>query len=243
VHVAVPCEVAISSLTHLDIRGCARVTDALLFAVAEGCQALQTFNVFRENGITEAGARALLEGCTLLRETDVQYAYDLDRELRLELVRRRCFTKLHIDGEVFGWADMDGQLLSDILSVSPTIKILDFQELLWLTEDALAMCAPHCRVIEERRLNQCNEITAEGVAQVLMRAGSRIRSIHIIDCPQLGDDFALAVAQHCPQIRELILSAAGVTDVSVALLATQCSHLRVLSLYECMSVSMPGCVP
>jgi hypothetical protein len=109
VHVAVPCEVAISSLTHLDIRGCARVTDALLFAVAEGCQALQTFNVFRENGITEAGARALLEGCTLLRETDVQYAYDLDRELRLELVRRRCFTKLHIDGEVFGWADMDSQ--------------------------------------------------------------------------------------------------------------------------------------
>jgi hypothetical protein len=68
VHVAVPCEVAISSLTHLDIRGCARVTDALLFAVAEDCQALQTFNVFRENRITETGARALLEGCTLLRK-------------------------------------------------------------------------------------------------------------------------------------------------------------------------------
>jgi hypothetical protein len=74
----------------------------------------------------------------------VQYAYDLDREVRLELVRRRCFTKLHIDGEVFGWADMDAQLLSDILSVSPTIKILEFQEL-WLTDDALVMCAPHCR--------------------------------------------------------------------------------------------------
>jgi Ran GTPase-activating protein (RanGAP) involved in mRNA processing and transport len=135
---------------------------------------------------------------------------------------------------------MDGQLLSDILSVSPTIKILEFQELLWLTDGALAMCAPHCRLIEELRLNQCNEITAEGVAQVLMRAGSRICSIHIIDLPQLGDNFALAVAQYCTQIRELILSAAAVTDVSVAVLATQCNHLRVLSLYECMSVTMPG---
>jgi hypothetical protein len=100
--------------------------------------------------------------------------------------------------------------------------------------------AAHTIKIEELRLNQCNEVTAEGVAQVLMRAGSRIRSIHVIGCPQLGDDFALAVAQHCPQIRELILSAAGVTDVSVAVLATQCNHLRVLSLYECMSVTMPG---
>jgi hypothetical protein len=89
VHVAVSCEVAISSLTHLDIRGCARVADALLFAVAENCQALQTFNVFRQSGTTGAGVSALLEGCPLLRDTDVQYAYDLDRELCLELVRRR----------------------------------------------------------------------------------------------------------------------------------------------------------
>jgi hypothetical protein len=38
--------------------------------------------------VTDAGARAVLQGCPRLRNTDVEYAIGISHPLRLELIKR-----------------------------------------------------------------------------------------------------------------------------------------------------------
>jgi hypothetical protein len=64
-------------------------------AIGQRCSQLVTLKVFLMNStstalrITDSGVRAVLQGCPLLRETDVEYAAGISTELRVELARRR----------------------------------------------------------------------------------------------------------------------------------------------------------
>jgi hypothetical protein len=89
---AVPTEVAIPSLKSI-ILWCSGLTDEILSAIGQHCAGLETLWVFGSStevgyAVSEVGVRAVLEGCPLLRETDVEYAAGINEDLRIELARR-----------------------------------------------------------------------------------------------------------------------------------------------------------
>jgi hypothetical protein len=62
---------------------------------------------------------AVLQGCPLLRETDVEYASGIIDDLRVKLVKRRELVELR----VCMWEGMNDQLLQRILMASPSLTV------------------------------------------------------------------------------------------------------------------------
>jgi hypothetical protein len=95
----IPNDVAVRSLKSIRCGGC-YVSDEVLIAISQRCAELETLQIFevaeyrRVYPVTDQGVRAELEGCPLLRETDLEYAQSITAELRTELVRLGYFSRL-----------------------------------------------------------------------------------------------------------------------------------------------------
>jgi hypothetical protein len=113
-------QVALPSLQSIKIF-CPRLSDDVLIEISQNCARLETLHVFessrfREYYVTEVGVRAVLQGCPLLRWTDVEYAVGINTELHVELARRQNFTSLCPRD----WRGISDELTREVLKVSPS---------------------------------------------------------------------------------------------------------------------------
>jgi hypothetical protein len=193
----IPVEVAIPSLKSLK-SGSRCITDAVLMAIGQYCAKLETLHVFKfaartgDSGVSDVRVRAVLEGCPLLRETDVEYAGGISDDLRVELARRLSLTSIDFKR----WTNRCSYLAQEVLKASPNLTSVRF----WIqTSDAtLAVCAQHCPQLRELDLSGTRRVTAAGVRALLKEVGSKLCSLDLRGCKHFGDEMVLAVAEHCP---------------------------------------------
>jgi hypothetical protein len=219
-----PLQVAVPTLQDLRIYG-STVDDTTLVAIAENCKVLHTMHIFgsasREGRrFTEEAVRAVLHGCLLLRETDVEFAKGISQQLRVELARRCNFNDLNFEG----WSNLDGALARAVLSVSPALEQLRFVSWSGLTNATLAAWVQHCPLLTSLELGHHRNITTEGLLQVI-KPGNKLRSIILTYSRQLGNEVVLALAQHCPLLEVCALPGIRLTDATVAKLAEGCPRL------------------
>jgi hypothetical protein len=254
----VPLEVAIPSLTHLDLTYCA-ATDAIMRAIAANCVQLQSLYVFQGNAITDTGVRAVLQNCPNLQTTDVHLAGDISHGLRAELCRRANCTELKFPL----WSDVNDKLAQSVLKVSPSLTLLQASGS-WFTDAILAVCAQHCPLLGVLKLDGCHCVTTAGLMQIC-EPGNVLRELwldwmphlqvdEIIrtlarDCPRLEvlnaahgftDDAVICLVHGCRELRGVTLQGRGVTDTSIVVLATSCPMLESVSLAECPNVTTYG---
>jgi hypothetical protein len=228
-----PQEIAVPTLKWLDIRSCI-VGDAVLAAIGRNCPRLEHLYCFgtatsytRINTyITDIGVRALLQGCSRLRETDVEYAVRISNPLRTELAHRSNYTTLAFQY----WERVDDNLVSGVINGSPALQHLNCAGCEFLTDGSLAVCAQQCPLLQTVDVSNCFNITAEGIEQ-LLRPGNKLRAVDFNGCRQLDDRVVLAMAQHCPLLQDCFCGGAAVSDSSIVKLAEGCLQLRKVSLY------------
>jgi hypothetical protein len=202
-HQTIPVEVALPTLTAMTLQNC-HVSDSVM--VARWQEVLKVFSAFRrgsEDPYSDAGVRAVLEGCPLLRETDVEDARGISAVLRVELTRRgnlKTFTPRR-------WSGMHEGLAHKVLQVSPNLTDLDCSGCEWLTDATLAVCAQHCTLLEVVNVEECRLVTNTGVRQLVSGVGGSLRVVNIQAAflARLSDEAVQAVAEHC------LLLAAGVS--------------------------------
>jgi hypothetical protein len=224
----VPLEVAIPTLKSLTLAA-PGVYDETLIAIGHKCADLETLRVFKsclynypDLLITDVGLRAVLEGCPLLRETDVEHAVGISDDLRVELARRRDFKTLAMGD----WSWMSDGLLQGVLRASPNLMELKCWCCEGLTDVMLAVCAQHCRRLTTLTLIDCREVTDGGV-RAFVSVLTRLHALHFWTCEKLGEETVLAVAEHCPLLKELSCPF-NASDAAVAVLAERCPHLTKL---------------
>jgi F-box/leucine-rich repeat protein 2/20 len=176
-YASIPVEVAIPTLKAITLYG-PHTTDDVLVAIGQNCRKVETLDVFatsEEEGckLTDVGVRAVLQGCPLLRKTDVHNARGISTELRVELAKRCNLTKLYIGN----WWDANDELARGVLKVCPNLSVLDCTNCEWLTDATLAVCAQHCPLLETVVLNGCPLVTDEGVLALVGSRGAKLRVI------------------------------------------------------------------
>jgi hypothetical protein len=259
-----PLQVAVPTLQHVRIYG-STVNDTTLAAIAETCKSLQTMHIFgsasREGRrFTDEAVWAVLQGCPLLRETDVEFAKGISQELRVELARRCNFNELDFEH----WSNLDDALARAVLTVSPALERLRFASWSWLTDATLAACGRHCPLLTSLELGHHRYITTEGLLQVI-KPGNKLRSIILTYSRQFGNEVVLALAQYCPLLEvcalpgirltdativklaegcprlwNVVLCGADVGDVGVTALATHCPEISRLRLDRCPNITKDG---
>jgi hypothetical protein len=228
----IPADIAITSLKAVNCGYyCFRMSDGVLFAIGQRCAILETLTLFGQKGnhhVSDVGVRAILQGCPLLREIDVEYAEGISDDLRVELARRCSMTFLYFGG----WLGINDQLAQRVLKVSPNLTVLRCVDTCdWLTDATLAVCAQHCPLIEDVTLPRCPLITNAGVRTLVSSLASKLRSVHLQNCLHLSEDALLAVAEHCPLLNKVVCSL-DVSDAAVMKLAECCSGLSCVTLLD-----------
>jgi hypothetical protein len=212
-----PVEVAVPTLKLIRVQHPRCVTAAVFTTICQNCTKLETLMVFdssRLNGrlfITDAGARALLEGCPLLRHTGVEHISGISTALRVELAKRCNLRAL----QPWDWCDIDDELTREVLIVSPNLTALDCSGCEWLTDVTLAVCAQHCPLLEVLILSGCQYVTNDAVKALITARGAKLRVLRFEGCRQLGDAVIFAMAQHCPLLCRVSLPQ-GMSDADVA---------------------------
>jgi hypothetical protein len=225
VDIAIPTLKSIQSNSHC-------MNDAALIAFGQQCAKLETLVIFAsvqsagEYTVTDVGVRAVLQGCPLLRETDVEYAEGISTELRVELARRR--DNITLD---FGdWWKTDNELAQEVLKASPNLTTLLCTEgCEWLTDATLAACAQHCPLVQDLELYKSPNVTDNGVRTLVTSLAITLRCAKLLYCSQLSDDALRAIAEHCPLL-EVIVCTINVSDATVVKLAEGCAELRYVYL-------------
>jgi hypothetical protein len=221
---AIPIEVAIPSLITMTFSG-RYLSDAVLLTIGRRCARLETLIVFgltSYSQVTDVGVRAVLQGCPLLRETDVEYATGISGVLRVELVRRLSPSCLD-----FGhWSGIDNHLVQGFLMVCPNLTTLWCRRCEWLTDATLAVCAQHCRQLQRLGLDECPHVTTDGLRALVINLGSTLRSIDLCFSDHLGDEVVLAIAEHCPLL-EQFTAPPNTSDTAMAELLNRCVNLKL----------------
>jgi hypothetical protein len=224
--------VAIPTLVDLNCSS-VHVEADVLFALGQRCGELRSLYIkyddtdHTDDHITDAAVRAVLLGCPKLRETDLAHSARISNELRLEIAARCNFTRLNLSK----WELMDDGLAQDVLLLCPNLTELQCFYCEWLTDATLAVCAQHCPLLGTVSLWGCTNVTTNGVRVLLSKLGSQLRRIDLTRCPQLVDEAVLAVAEHCPQLTQLIRPH-NVSDAAVVKLAQGCPGLTVLDVSD-----------
>jgi hypothetical protein len=234
--VKVNAGIAIPTLTYINCSS-AYVEPDVLVALGQRCHELKTLHITYEytdqgdDHISDAGVRAVLQGCPKLRETDLAQSARISDGLRVELAEHYNFTHLDLSK----WERTSEELAQEVLSACPTLTEVDCFHCKWLTDATLAVCAQHCPQLESLSLWACTNVTTDGVRTLISARGSQLRRI---DCPQVGDDAVFAVAEHCPRLLE-IKCPPNVSDASMVKLAEGCPQLTSVFLSKSM-VGDPG---
>jgi F-box/leucine-rich repeat protein 2/20 len=220
----IPVEVAIPTLKSITIMS-VHMHDAVLLAISQKCSKLETLLFFQwkaGNGdlVTDVGVRAVLEGCPLLRETDVEYASSISPELRVELARRRDSTRIAFAQ----WIGMTDELAQGLLTVCPNLTELHCTFCGWLTDATLLVCAQHCPPLKVFKFWNCPLVTSDGVRAVVAKAADRLRIVKMRFVPETLDA-AMAIAEHCPLL-ERFDAEPMVSNAAAARLAQRCVRLR-----------------
>jgi hypothetical protein len=259
---SMPTELAVPTLKNISVR---YMTDAVLIAIGQRCAILERLHCFtwvRNCGghpVTDSGVRAILEGCPLLRDTDVECATWISCALRMELVRRRRFTLLRHTT----WPDMDNPLAQRVMQASPELETVDFENCTWVTDATLVVCALHCPLLQDITLRGCCQITDDGVCALIDKVGGNLRSLKLGCCGLLTDNSVEATARQCPLLRcvscpfvsdaavtklaegcpELVyanLSGTGAGDGTLVALSQHCTKLVTLNVRQCPSITLQG---
>jgi hypothetical protein len=258
-YLTLPTEIALPSLVSLDITGC-YFTDDVLLAIGQNCPRLQLLHLFDSHyrnrtvpSVTDSGMRAVLQGCPLLRDTDVQWAGVFSREVRAAMASRHRYRTLKLSN----WEGIENELAQHILKVCP--DLIELRCGPWRVKDAtLVVCSAHCPLLKILVLHDCMELTGSGLHQ-LCKPGNTLHTIELWMNSSFGNEMVFAIARHCslletcgihcfhsltdaaivelaqdcPLLSALTLLEVGVTDVAIAVLAMHSDRLEFLQIRSC----------
>jgi hypothetical protein len=104
---------------------------------------------------------------------------------------------------------------------------------------AIQAIADHCRLLTKVWTFADFDGKAEGALVNLMRGNPGLSDVSVWSERQcITDPVVIALAEHCPQLRSLMLkSTTNLTDASVTLLARRCTALQTLDLDCCTGLT------
>jgi hypothetical protein len=124
---------------------------------------------------------------------------------------------------------MHDHLAQTVLKVCPGLTTLSCWGCTWLTGATLAVCAQHCPQLRKLTLPVECPVTADGLRALVIKLGSKQRSLDFQHCYQWGDDVVLAIAERCPPLKYLRCSS-NVSDAALMKLKERCVNLRANQL-------------
>lgn len=249
-----------TSLTHIDLSGCARVGDEGVIALAQHCTKLTEITLTKCHRITDRALIALAMRCSLrsvvldqcLKVSGLGLGVLLQSQATLTAlsfancpkVRGAEFQRLSIRQSapraqrlqalsMSGCAALADESVAMLIAQNaPSLQQLELAALAELTPATFA-CIARCPELKRLDLSLCRSLSSADLAGIL-RGCKQLRSLSLQGCVALDDQALHAIAEHGNQIETLSLEFCyAITDVGVSEIASHCSRLAELNVKAC----------
>lgn len=238
-------------LTRVKLRGCREITDHGMVAFAQNCKTLKKLSC----GSCMFGARAInsvLDHCTLLEDISIKRLRGIhDGAERIQpgaaaLSLKSICLKEMVNGQSFEPLVMGAKKLKtlkiirclgdwdkvlEIIGNEKSSSLIEIHlERLQVSDIGLTAISK-CSNIESLHIVKNPECSNIGLSSLAEKCSS-LRKLHIDGwrSNRIGDEALIAVANHCPNLQELVLIGVNATHFSLTAIACNCQKLERLAL-------------
>ncbi|XP_078152740.1 uncharacterized protein LOC144547926 [Carex rostrata] len=196
---------ALPGLRVLNLKNCRSISDTRLDAIGVSFPLLESLDVSHCRNLTDKGFTAVVSGCLNLK--------------RLHLTRCRLVT----------------DSLLRTLSNCSKLEELGLASCPKITDSGLCHLSEGARRIKTIDLSKCTIVSDLGIGKIISSSGESLLSIKLLDCFNVTDVTAFAVAKSCPNLEILVLGGCcDITDQSLNAIVYSCGkNLRSLRLDGC----------
>ncbi|XP_057971516.1 F-box protein At1g47056 [Malania oleifera] len=240
------------NLTRLKLRGCRELTDYGMAVFAQNCKGLRKLSC-GSCTFGSKGLNAVLDHCSALEELSVKRLRGINDGVAAEPIgpglaasslKLICLKELY-NGQCFGplligskklrtlklfrcLGDWD-RLLQMIGNGNPNLVEIHLERL-QLSDNGLSAISS-CSTLEILHLVKTPECTNFGLASVVEHC-RLLRKLHIDGwrTNRIDDEGLIALAEHCPNLQELVLIGVNPTSLSLMALASKCHNLERLAI-------------
>ena len=222
------------NLESLTIASYGSIDDSLLRCISEQLSGLKELTIDIGEDCEVSGDSmfiAITKNCPQL-ETMAVINWSFKDDLLLSL-SQHCPHLRHL---LVGWVE---SMTTEVALIQLFQACSDLQSLQSLpdtaTDASLRAMVAHCANLESIGVEANKHITDAGLCD-LFKACHNLTSIHIETCANISDQSVFALAQHCPEVRNLSLVSLHLTETSLLYVAAHLRKLQQLTLRR-MSVS------
>lgn len=218
-------------LRVLDLQACHLVTDLGLNSISEICHDLQEINLRSCTSVTDQSIKQLVTRCSL-RRINLRGCFRLtDESIECMALHCPCLSKL----DLFYCHEITDRSLKALAFAKPKCVCFPFIESKDKAIPKLETPLGKQHHLISLDLGHCDEITAEGVHDVLLKH-PHLESVSLTQCDQLSDSAILPLAG-CLSLTYLNLSGCPWLSTSaISEVCSRCILLERLDLGGCVGV-------
>eukprot|EP00899_Mesostigma_viride_P015910 jgi/Mesvir1/2431/Mv22164-RA.2 len=270
-------------LEELDVSSFNKVTDACIHTVANNCPRLRVLSLWRCEGVTDAGLMELARRCPGFQALKVDQCYAGNRTLHA--LARHCPDLRRLDVWNRPWSversgpGRRGQQLREawkrirvkndglaaVLRNCLRLEVLNLSDCEGMSDAAIRVAGGSCKNLRELSLRDLRgSFTDQGLSAMAPSLGA-LEVLQALECDAVTDVSIVALAQHCPRLKNVCvfkckvgdpgiealarhltlvsLNAAkceGVTDVGMRAVSEHSSQLDTLSVFGCTAITGIG---
>eukprot|EP00899_Mesostigma_viride_P019363 jgi/Mesvir1/27428/Mv07220-RA.1 len=246
-------------LEVLSIHDAIMVSDAGVLAVAAHCRQLRVARMEKCERVTDVSMAEIARCCPGLTELQLQGSYTGNTTMLA--IARHCpgLRKLDISGcppslkalrrdrhardQHRAWREVrvkdDG--LAAVLQHCLQLESLNLEYCQGLSDRGVRVAGDSCKKLEE--LNLCGTRGCQFTARGLMAMTPQLVALETFDaydCAGMTDAVLVAMASHCPRLKNVDVSGCPVGDEGVTALAQHCGLLSQLTVAFCRRVTFVG---
>eukprot|EP00899_Mesostigma_viride_P024747 jgi/Mesvir1/5457/Mv15512-RA.1 len=232
-------------LEELSLPYRSELTDAGMLAVAKNCPRLRSVSLGQCKFVTDASLVELARRCPSLQELRFYHAFAGNRTAIA--LARNCPDLRSFGPSFFHSSELPSRGTQDLRQAWERVRVKDHglaMVLRWclqlktlnlsmcrgFTDAGISMAGDSCKRLQRLVLSGCRGcFTARGLAAMASHLGALV-SLDAGECDAVTDVSVVALANHCPRLRFVVMSSCNVGDEGVAALARHCAlvSLRVM---------------
>ncbi|RZF42505.1 hypothetical protein LSTR_LSTR004424 [Laodelphax striatellus] len=231
------------SLTHLQLHGCAAVTNAALFELVARCPSLHHLDItgciqiscISMGGVPGPGPE-LQQRRLLLQYLDLTDCAAVD-DSGLRVIVRNCPQLVYL--YLRRCLKVTDAGIKFVPSFCSTLRELSVSDCSLVTDFGLYELAKLGATLRYLSVAKCTQVSDAGL-KVIAKRCYKLRYLNARGCEAVSDDAITVLARSCPRLRALDIGKCDVSDAGLRALAESCMNLKKLSLRQCDLVTDRG---
>ena len=202
-----------------------KITAKSLYSLAEFCRNLEEIEILHAgpHSLSQDSIQFLFNSCKFISKLTIKYSSEMHSSTFLQPFSNNCES-----------------LPADLLFKN--VRYLDLTRCLSVNDSFLYSITTSFPSLSELNLSYCEEITDNGICQLIKHSKNTLKSINLSNCKKLTDNSIIPLAQQCSELEFISLSNNSEISNKSLFYLSKLSKLQSLDISSCDKLNEDGLI-